>query len=50
MKLLAHLASAAASALVSALAKCLRFYFKGFYVMGKVLTGELSCPVIGLVG
>ena len=38
------------SAAASALAKCLRFYFKGFYVMGKVLTGELSCPVIGLVG
>ena len=36
---LSVLASAAA-----ALAKCLSFYIKAFYVMGKVLSGELSCP------
>ena len=28
----------------SALAKCKSFYIKGFYVMGKALSGELSCP------
>ena len=28
----------------SALAKCYVFYFEVFYVMGKVLSGELSCP------
>ena len=28
----------------SALAKCLSFYVKVFYMMGKVLSGELSCP------
>ena len=33
-----------ASALASALAKCLSFYVKVFYVMGKALSGELSCP------
>ena len=31
-------------ALASALAKCLSFYVKVFYVMDKVLSGELSCP------
>ena len=31
-------------ALASALAKCLSFYVKVFYVMGKALSGELSCP------
>ena len=41
------LGSAPALALV--LAKCLSFYIKVFYVMGKALTGELSCPVTGLV-
>ena len=34
---------------MSALAKFLSFYVKVFYVMGKALTGELSCPVTGLV-
>ena len=33
-----------ASASVSALAKYKSFYVKVFYVMGKVLSGELSCP------
>ena len=28
---------------VWALAKCSRFYVKVFYVMGKALSGELSC-------
>ena len=28
----------------SALAICLSFYVKVFYLMGKALTGELSCP------
>ena len=37
------LASVAASA-ASALAKCLSFNVKVFYVMGKALPGELSCP------
>ena len=39
-------ALALASTLVSAsaLAKCLSFYDKVFYVMGKVLAGELSSP------
>ena len=27
-----------------ALAKCLSIYIKVFYVMGKALSGELSCP------
>ena len=27
-----------------ALAKCLSFYVKVFYVMGKALSGKLSCP------
>ena len=36
------LLSAAAAAL--ALAKCSSFYVKVFYVMGKALSGELSCP------
>ena len=27
-----------------ALAKCYSFYIKVFYVMGKVLSGELPCP------
>ena len=31
-------------AAVSALAKCLSFYVKVFYLMGKALSGELSCP------
>ena len=31
-------------AAASALAKCLSFYVKVFYVMGKALSGELSCP------
>ena len=35
---------ALASALAAALAKCLSFYVKIFYVMGKALSGELSCP------
>ena len=39
--------SAAASAL--ALAKCLSVYVKFFFVMGKGLTGKLSCPWRGLV-
>ena len=34
---------------VSALAKCSSVYVKVLYVMGKALTGELSCPVTGLV-
>ena len=38
------LASALASASVSALARCQRFYAKVFYVIGKVLIGKLSCP------
>ena len=37
-------ASASALAAVSALAKCLSFYVKVSYVMGKALSGELSCP------
>ena len=32
------------AATVAALAKCLSFYVKVFYVMGKALSGELSCP------
>ena len=28
----------------SALAKCYSFYVNVFYVMGKALSGELSCP------
>ena len=28
----------------AALAKCISFYVKVFYVIGKVLSGELSCP------
>ena len=35
---------ALASALVSALAKVKVFTLKFLYVMGKALTGELSCP------
>ena len=31
-------------ALASVLAKCLSFYVKVFYVTGKALSGELSCP------
>ena len=31
------------------LAKYLSFYVKVFFVMGKALTGELSCPMTGLV-
>ena len=34
---------------VSAFPKYWSFYIKVFYVMGKALTGELSCPVTGLV-
>ena len=30
--------------LASALAKCLSFEVKVFYVMGKALSGELPCP------
>ena len=30
--------------LASALAKCYGFYIQVFYVMGKALSGELSCP------
>ena len=37
-------ALASAAALASALAKYLSFYVKVFYVMGKALSGELSCP------
>ena len=39
-------ASALALALASAsvLAKCQIFFVKVFYVMGKALSGELSCP------
>ena len=37
-------ASALALAAASALTKCLSFYVKVFYVMGKALSGELSCP------
>ena len=37
-------ASAAASAAASALANVKVFTLKVFYVMGKVLSGELSCP------
>ena len=32
-----------ALALAAALAKCVSFYVKYFYVMGKVLSGRLSC-------
>ena len=42
-------ASALVLPLVWPLAKCKSFYVKDFYVMGKALTGELSCPVTGLV-
>ena len=38
------LAPALALAAAAALAKCLSFYVKVFYVMGKALSGELSCP------
>ena len=38
------LALALVSALAAALAKYLSFYIKVFYVMGKALSGELSCP------
>ena len=34
---------ASASALAAAFANCLSFYVKVFYVMGKALSGELSC-------
>ena len=37
-------ALALASAAASVLAKCLSFYVKGFYVMGKAQSGKLSCP------
>ena len=37
-------ASALALAAASALAKCSSFTLKFFYVMGKALSGELSCP------
>ena len=37
------LASALAAASASALAKFESFYVKVFYVMGKALSGELSC-------
>ena len=40
---------AVAVLLVLALAKCLSFYAQVLYVMGKAHTGELSCPVTGLV-
>ena len=33
----------------SAFAKCESFYVKVFYVMGKVLSGELFYPCAGLV-
>ena len=33
-----------ASAAAAGLAKFLSFYIKVFYVMGKALSGELSCP------
>ena len=36
--------SALALAAASALAKCSSFYVKVFYVIGKELSGELSCP------
>ena len=36
-------------AMLLALAKCKSFYVKVFYVMGKVLIGELSCLYTGLV-
>ena len=35
---------ASASVSASALAKCYSFYVEVFYVMGKALSGELSCP------
>ena len=31
------------------ISKMLQFYVKVFYVMGKLLSSELSCPGIGLV-
>ena len=33
-----------AGAAAAVLAKCERFYVKVCYVMGKALSGELSCP------
>ena len=36
--------ASALSAAASALAKCSSFYVKVFYVVGKALSGELSCP------
>ena len=42
--------ASAAFVAASAFPKCLSFYFiVVFDVMGKALTGELSCPVTGLV-
>ena len=38
------LSPASASALAAVLAKCQSFYVEVFYVMGKALSGELSCP------
>ena len=38
------LGSVLASVSALALAKCLSFNVKVFYVMGKALSGELSCP------
>ena len=37
-------AAASALAEASALAKCYSFYVKVFYVIGKALSGKLSCP------
>ena len=37
-------ASALVLAAAAALAKCSSVYVKAFYVMGKALSGELSCP------
>ena len=38
------LALASTLAAAAALANCKSFYVKVFYVMGKALSGELSCP------
>ena len=39
-----HMIFSLALAAAAPLAKCYSFYVKVFYLMGKALSGELSCP------
>ena len=48
MIFLARLYECTESAIALSLA-CLSFYIKDFYVIGKALTGKLSCLMTGLV-